>query len=253
MPDASPVKWHLAHTTWFFETFVLEPVFSDYRPFHPDFRILFNSYYQTVGAQHPRGHNGDFSHGRAWRRCSSTVDESKHESPMALAAGDFSLPLQSRDRGRYPPRATAPRADPHRYQASFRADAGAFRLRRRDALTAVQPVGSHGWQNFDGGLQRVGQRQRRFCFRQRAAAPPGPTSRASLSAIRLVTNGEYLEFIEDGGYTNPALWLSDGWAVIHERGWDRTTLLDSGTHRRMEHLHLERHAATCAATSPSPI
>ena len=58
MPDASPAKWHLAHTTWFFETFVLEPATSGYRPFHPQFRVLFNSYYQTVGEQHPRPRRG---------------------------------------------------------------------------------------------------------------------------------------------------------------------------------------------------
>ncbi len=116
MPDASPVKWHLAHTTWFFETFVLAPNLRAYRPFDPAYRVLFNSYYNAVGEKHPRPERGMLSRPgldevRSYRR---HVDQAMHrllgETPRLPGTGGV-------DRAGRPPRATAPGIDPHRPEA----------------------------------------------------------------------------------------------------------------------------------------
>ncbi len=217
MPDASPTKWHLAHTTWFFETFVLVPGLPGYREFHPDFRVLFNSYYNAVGAQHARFERGlltrpSLAEVRAYRAHVDAAVLRLLERRRA-AGGDRRL-----RRARPAPRAAAPGADPHRHQAR---SSGATRCGRSTARALPAPQGDTpalGWRFFEPGLREIGHAGPGFAFDNE-----GPRHRAFLAAFELaarpVTYGEYLEFIADGGYSRPELWLSDGWGTAQAAGW----------------------------------
>ena len=218
MPDASPAKWHLAHTSWFFETFVLESAALDYRPFHPRFRVLFNSYYNTVGDQHPRPERGLVSRpslaeirdyrahvddrvarlierGALSEELAAVVDlglhhEQQHEE---LALTDLKHMLaQNPLRPTYRDLPVPPAADP----------------------------GPLRWYSQPGGIASIGFEGDSFSFdneRPRHRVLLEPFALAS----RAVTNGEYLEFIRAGGYTESSLWLSDGWAKVNSEGWRR--------------------------------
>jgi ergothioneine biosynthesis protein EgtB len=207
MPDASPVKWHLAHTTWFFETFILEPHEAHFAPFHPAFRVLFNSYYKGIGDQHPRPRRGlltrpSLDEVRAYR-----LDVDRRIA--GLLAGDtrpeagalVELGLQHEQQHQelmltdvkhlLAQNPLYPAYTPQEMEAGVAPDA---------------PV----WIGFDGGLAEIGYGGAGFCFdnelpRHRTYVAPFEL------ASRLVTNGEYLEFVEAGGYRDPALWLAEGW------------------------------------------
>jgi ergothioneine biosynthesis protein EgtB len=208
MPDASPVKWHLAHTTWFFETFILEARERNFAPFHPAFRVLFNSYYNGIGAKHPRPQRGlltrpSLAEVRAWR---ADVDL-RIARLIAAHEGDpgfctlVELGLQ------------------HEQQHQELILTDLKHLLAQNPLYpayAAQPLAPCGqpaplrWQAFEGGLTSIGYEGDGFCFdnelpRHRTWVAPFEL------ASRLATNGEYLEFIEAGGYREPALWLSEGW------------------------------------------
>jgi ergothioneine biosynthesis protein EgtB len=212
MPDASPVKWHLAHTTWFFETFILEPREPDFRPFHPAFRVLFNSYYNGVGDKHPRPQRGLLTRPAldevlAWRRdVDARVARLLRETPPDTEAGRalaalVELGLQHEQQ----------------HQELILTDLKHLLAQNPlypayldSALPESCPLGALEWQEFDGGLAEIGHGGAGFCFDNEL-----PRHRQYLApfklASRLVTNGEYLEFLEAGGYRDPALWLSEGW------------------------------------------
>jgi ergothioneine biosynthesis protein EgtB len=208
MPDASPVKWHLAHTTWFFETFILEPRERDFRPFHPAFRVLFNSYYNGVGAKHPRHQRGLLTRPAlaevlAWRhdvdaRIARLLQAAPQDRDLAALVG---LGMQHEQQ----------------HQELILTDVKHLLAQNPlapsyldSALPAAEPAGPLAWLDFDGGLAEIGHRGDGFCFdnelpRHRQYVAPFQL------ASRLVTNGEYLEFVEAGGYRDPSLWLSEGW------------------------------------------
>jgi ergothioneine biosynthesis protein EgtB len=221
IPDVSPTKWHLAHTTWFFETFVLAPHAKSYAPFDSRFGYLFNSYYEAVGARHPRPERGLLSRPgldvvHQYRR---RVDEAvadlvagcTAESWRALAP-TFELGLNHEQQhqelilmdikhvlSRNPLR------------PSYRA------LARAGGTT---PASICGWTRDPGGLRLIGDDgDRRFAFDNE-----GPRHKVLLEpfllADRLVANGEYCAFIEDGGYKRPDLWLFDGWAAVQANNWE---------------------------------
>ena len=233
MPDASPVKWHLAHTTWFFETFILEAHEPAFSPFHPAFRVLFNSYYNGIGAKHPRPQRGlltrpSLDQVRAYR-----LDVDRRVARL-LAAGAapgvaalLELGLQHEQQ----------------HQELMLTDIKhllaqnplypAYAPQEMEAGTAPEPT---AWIEFDGGLAEIGFGGKGFCFDNEL--PRHSTYVAPFElASRLVTNGEYLAFVEAGGYRNPALWLADGWDrvcageiphplywIAHEEGWSEFTL-----------------------------
>jgi ergothioneine biosynthesis protein EgtB len=208
MADASPVKWHLAHTTWFFETFVLEPREQGFRPFHPAFRVLFNSYYNGVGARHPRAQRGlltrpVLSEVLAWRR---DVD--------ARIVGLLQAAPQDKELA-----ALVELGMQHEQQHQELILTDLKHLLAQNplspayldsALPASCPAAPLAWLDFDGGLAEIGHGAAGFCFDNEL-----PRHREYLApfqlASRLVTNGEYLEFVEAGGYRDPSLWLSEGW------------------------------------------
>lgn len=217
MPDASPVKWHLAHTTWFFETFVLEPMAAAFRPFEPAFRVLFNSYYQSVGEQHPRPLRGLITRPSLAdvRRYREHVDarvvaalERGGLDPAMLAIVELGLHHEQQ------------------HQELILTDVKHLLAQNR-LLPAYQPAaamdeatasGPLRWSTRDGGLDEVGHDGDGFAFDNETPRHQVYVAPYRL-ADRLVTNGEFLAFIEDGGYRDPALWLSDGWTAVCDRRW----------------------------------
>jgi ergothioneine biosynthesis protein EgtB len=224
MPDASPVKWHLAHTTWFFETFVLERYEANFTPYHPAFRFLFNSYYNGVGDRHARCQRGLITrpphdevlayradvdhrvaallelHGREEverhevRACAEliTIGLQHEQQHQELIMTDVKHLLASNPL--YPAYLTAPAV----------------------AETACQNL-PLDWHQFDAGLTQLGHCGDEFSFDNET-----PRHRQFLEAFsiadRLVTNGEFRAFINAGGYRNSSLWLSEGWDWVCANG-----------------------------------
>ncbi|TFV95456.1 ergothioneine biosynthesis protein EgtB [Oxalobacteraceae bacterium OM1] len=210
MPDASPVKWHMAHTTWFFETFILERHERDFRPFHPAFRVLFNSYYNGIGDKHPRPQRGMITRpGRgdvlAYRR---NVDE-RMLALLADAGGDVAALVETGLQHEQQHQELI--LTDLKHMLSMNPLAPAYRA-EPPAQHALH--GDMAWQSFEGGVVEIGYPDSGFCFDNET-----PRHRQFLEpfslATRLVTNGDFLRFIEDGGYRNPALWLSEGWDWVN--------------------------------------
>ena len=212
MPDASPIKWHLAHTTWFFETFILEAMEEGFASFHPAFRVLFNSYYNGVGAKHPRPHRGlltrpSLDEVRAYRR---DVD-ARMARLLGQRAGDarlaelVELGLQHEQQ----------------HQELMLTDVKHLLAQNplypayaTDAMAPSAPAEPLAWLDFEGGLAEAGYGGKGFCFDNEL--PRHSTYVAPFTlASRLVTNGEYRAFIEAGGYRDPALWLAEGWDRVN--------------------------------------
>lgn len=221
MPDVSPTKWHRAHTTWFFETFVLEPHLPGYRPFDDEFAYLFNSYYEAVGDRHPRAQRGLLSRpgadevGRYRRHVDDGLarlfdhgvdddvarlvelglhHEQQHQELLCM---DITHVLSVHP--------FSPAHSPRPVSAE------------RSGGDAAAPAAS--WLHHPGGVVEVGHDGEGFAFDNE-----GPRHRVLLEpfevATRLVTCGEWLEFIDDGGYRRAELWMSDGWATAGAQDWD---------------------------------
>jgi ergothioneine biosynthesis protein EgtB len=219
MPDASPPKWHLAHTTWFFETFLLQPHQPGYAPFDARYGYLFNSYYEAVGPRHPRPQRGLLSRPTteqiyAYRR---HVDEWMtrllEEAPEALIREIE--PLVQLGLNHEQQHQELILTD-QKYNFSVNPLRPAYHSAPPDAPAAAPPL---RWHDFDGGLTEIGHAGEGFAFDNE-----GPRHQVYLQPYRLasrpVTNAEYLEFMADGGYRTPGHWLSDGWRTVQERGWD---------------------------------
>ena len=249
MPDASPTKWHLAHTTWFFEQFVLAAL-PDGRPLQPDWAYLFNSYYQGVGAMHARPRRGLLSRPAlaevlAWR---DAVDA---QLLRALARGDVSPTLRDvLELGLH---------HEQQHQELLLTDlqhalwCNPLRPAYRDDLPAPGSAPSAlQWHHLDEAVVSIGApawpaREAAFAYdnespRHRVLCP------AFAIAQRPVSNGEYRAFVEDGGYRQPALWLSDGWALREQEQWHRPLYWEEG----LEHAFtlagvrpLDPHAPVC--------
>ena len=217
MADASPVKWHLAHTTWFFETFILEAMEPGFAPFHPAFRFLFNSYYNGIGARHPRAQRGlltrpAMAEVRAWRadidRRIGRLLDAQGDNP-ALAAL-IELGLQHEQQHQELILTDVQHLLSHNAMNPAYSDAPPVRF------TASQM----GFIDFAGGVAAIGRAvdDDGFCFDNEA-----PRHRVFIEpfalADRLVTNGEFAAFIDAGGYRDPALWLAEGWDVVNTQGW----------------------------------
>ncbi|MGL4229766.1 MAG: ergothioneine biosynthesis protein EgtB [Casimicrobium sp.] len=217
MPDASPIKWHLAHTTWFFETFLLTEYAKGYRAFNDAYKVLFNSYYNGVGDKHPRPERGLLSRPTladvyAYRahvndtieRWLANVDLSRNDDIRALMLLGFNHEEQ--------------------HQELMFTD-----LKHMLSVNPLTPVYGNDaphpraiasntldWIGFEGGVVEIGfDGANDFAFDNES-----PQHRALLHpyriADRLVTNREYLEFVQDGGYRDHSLWLSDGWDWVRQ-------------------------------------
>jgi ergothioneine biosynthesis protein EgtB len=215
MPDASPAKWHLAHTTWFFETFLLAPRLAGYRLFDPRFGYLFNSYYEALGARQPRPERGLLTRPSladvwAYR---AHVDEG-----MARLLG--------RDDPELRPLLELGLAHEQQHQELILMDIlhlfSCSPLKPAYAPPRAASEGAAatplGFVDIAGGLIEIGHRGEGFAFDNETPRHKVWVEPYRL-ADRLVTNAEWLAFMADGGYERPEFWLSDGWARILAEGW----------------------------------
>ena len=220
MPDASPAKWHLAHTTWFFERFVLREAIRDYAPYDERYEYLFNSYYDAVGERHPRPARGMLTRPTVdeifdYRRC---IDERMQD---LLGSGALTAELAARtELGiNHEQQHQELLLTDLKHALSLNPIEPAYQPANRGVVTrsfdAASPL---HWHEFSGGLQEIGAEPGAFCFDNEL-----PRHRVYLYtfalAHRLVTNGEFLEFIRDGGYDRPGHWLADGWAQVQAQRW----------------------------------
>ena len=218
MPDASPVKWHLAHTSWFFETFILEVHAPGYRPFRPAFRVLFNSYYNGVGDKHPRPRRGLLSR-------PSRDDVLAYRAHVDAAMDDF-LQRDQAMQGDVASLVELGLNHEQQHQELVLTDvlhmlgcnplAPAYEHETAESgASAPLPL---KWVEFSGGLFDIGHAGEGFAFDNETPRHAQYLQDFAL-ASRPVTNAEYLAFIADGGYRRPELWLSEGWDWVsaHER------------------------------------
>jgi ergothioneine biosynthesis protein EgtB len=217
MEDASPAKWHRAHTTWFFETFVAAAFIPGYQPFDPRFGFLFNSYYEAVGARHPRPARGMLTR------------------PSADEVGAYRAAVDADIAGLI--EAGPPEEAARLIELGLNHEQQHQELLQTDILHAMaqsplmppaipgwrEPASAPGptrWLDLPGGIAAVGHREDAgFCFDNET-----PRHRVLLQpcrlASRLVRNADYAAFMEDGGYDNVALWMADGWAQARAEGWE---------------------------------
>ena len=225
MTDASPTKWHLAHTTWFFETFVLSARSPGYEPFHPRFRYLFNSYYNAVGEMHERPSRGFIS-----RPTVSEVYSYRRHVDRAILQLLGGVTSDAGDAVRRELVALITLGLHHEQQhqelmlTDLKSVFGANPLHPayRDDLAARPgaPVAPLEWARIPGGLVRVGTDARNGEFVHDNETPSHQQFLQPFEiANRLVTCAEFLQFMEDGGYRSPLLWLSDGWTAAQAGAW----------------------------------
>jgi ergothioneine biosynthesis protein EgtB len=217
MADVSPTKWHRAHVTWFFETFVLGPHAAGYQPYNEHYAYIFNSYYEAVGDRHPRGQRGLLSR--------PGIDEiTKYRQFVDEAMDRF---LGRELPSGVPELVTLGLHHEQQHQELLLMDIkhvlSCNPLRPAYLPSTDAPIAAaapkSGWVEHDGGLVEIGHRGEGFGFDNEF-----PRHRVFLSpfalADRPVTCGEWLTFMEDGGYTRPELWLSDGWMVVTAQQWE---------------------------------
>lgn len=218
MEDASPAKWHLAHTTWFFETFLLEPRLPGYKLFDPSYGYLFNSYYEQVGARHPRPQRGMLTRPtldevRDYRDHVDTamarlLDEESEKDILDLVELGLNHEQQ--------------------HQELLLTDILHLFAQNplRPAFHAPEPlaVAPEGpapltWKSYASAMAGIGHHGTGFAF-----DCEGPRHEAIIRPFKLasrpVLNADWLDFMADGGYRTATLWLSDGWSVANERGWN---------------------------------
>lgn len=214
MDDASPAKWHLAHTTWFFETFVLRDFLPDYELHDPQFPFLFNSYYEAEGARHARGRRGMVT-----RPTLAAVREYRAAIDLALITAIPDLPPAARDL------ITLGCHHEEQHQELLITDIlhlfaqnpiepAVWPAARKVPVAMPRPI---SWVEHPGGIVEIGHDGDGFAFD--AEGPRHQTLLAPYAlADRTVTNGEWAAFIADGGYTEPRHWLADGWAWVQREG-----------------------------------
>ncbi len=222
MPDVSPPKWHLGHTTWFFERIVLERFADDYRAFHPRYYFVFNSYYQSFGERVARDIRGTLSR--------PTVEEvHAYRAGVDERLADL---IEELDSARFAEFADLVELGLHheqQHQELLVTDVKhilasnplrpSYRARDEGGSPDSARPSSPTFQEFEGGMFEMGAPDKGFAWDNER-----PRHKTWLSDYglmdRLVTCGDYLDFIDDGGYRDPLLWLSDGWDVVNDNGWE---------------------------------
>ncbi len=215
-PEASPAKWHLAHTSWFFETFLLREFAATYQPFHPDFLWLFNSYYNSVSDQPAKKLRASFSR----PALAAILDYRRHVDRHLSALIEEGLPEEAERRlilGLH-------HEQQHQellvtdIKHAFWSNPLRPAYRAATAFPAQSQLNPQRWIGLEGGLREVGSSGDSFCFDNEQ-----PRHRVYLEpfelASRPVSCAEYLQFIEDGGYTRADLWLAEGWQTVQDQHW----------------------------------
>lgn len=218
MADASPTRWHIAHTTWFFETFVLARAVKSYQPFHPKFAYLFNSYYNSVGEQYPRPQRGVLSRPtvekifeyRAYvdRQMEMLLSEMGHSlGPELVEAIEIGLQHEQQHQELM--------LTDLKHAFSCNPIYPVYRSAEPSPMTCVTSL---DWVYFPEGVRWLGHDDEGFCYDNEL-----PQHREYVNAFelgtRLITNEEFMDFMEDGGYRRAELWLSEGWNAVHEHQW----------------------------------
>ena len=218
MEDVSPTKWHLAHTSWFFETFVLRPYLSFYEIFSPHYAFLFNSYYEQIGTHHYRAQRGlmsrptvqeifayrDYVDQAVEKICEEIAEQVQHPGWAMLELGLH---------------------HEQQHQELLLTDikhvfwSNLLRPSYLNEPVPIPPVAQQGWQRIDEGIYTLGNAGEQFAFDNERPAHK-TFVQASQLAHRLVTNEEYKSFIADGGYKQPRLWLSNGWSIVQTHKWE---------------------------------
>ncbi|WP_183230034.1 ergothioneine biosynthesis protein EgtB [Bradyrhizobium sp. SBR1B] len=218
MPDASPTKWHRAHTTWFWEQFLLGEHAASYRPFHPDFAFLFNSYYVAAGPRHARNHRGDITR-------PSANEVGAYRNYVDAAVVKF-----FREAGEDKLRAIAPLVEVGLNHEQQHQELMFTDILHAFAQNPVYPAydpdwrfpaatrAADDWLTLNEGIHTVGHVDDSFHFDNEK-----PAHRALVGPVRvarnLVTNAEWLAFMRDGGYRRATLWLMDGFAATSKEDW----------------------------------
>ena len=226
MPDASPAKWHLAHTTWFFETFVLAPHARGFEVFHPSFVYLFNSYYNAVGDRLARPRRGP-DHPAHARRGWVPLLQHDHrscrwqrylESACEALAADVAAVIELGGINHEQQHQELILTDIKHALAQ-----NPLRPAYREGVaipsdTVGEPM---GWSFVAGGIKWLGHEGHAFAFDNESPRHRVYCSQTVLSSVRrLVTSGEYLAFMQDAGYQRAELWLSDGWNAVNSHQWE---------------------------------
>lgn len=217
--DASPTKWHLAHVTWFFENFVLKPHLAGYQVFDEAFNYCFNSYYESLGPRHPRPKRGLLTRPTSERvfQYRAHVDEALRR----LLASDGT------DQDEVARLLEIGINHEQQHQELLLTDilallaSNPLRPAYQAKPSAVDFTGPEplGWTEYPGGIVKIGHSGEGYCWDNELPSHDALIQPFKL-ANRLVTNAEWLEFMEDGGYATPAHWLADGWAAVNREGWE---------------------------------
>lgn len=218
MPDVSPTKWHLAHVTWFFETFILKPHAAGYDEFDPAFNYLFNSYYEAVGPRHARPDRGLLTRpsnaevmayrahvDRAVRVFVETADEAAYSAVAELLELGLHHEQQHQELALMD----------IKHVLSCNPLAPAFRKKEPVSVRETHPL---AWFDVPGGQYEIGHRDDGFAFDNEGPAHEALVGDFAI-ASRAVTNAEYLEFIEDDGYRRAEFWHADGWSAVNDGRW----------------------------------
>jgi ergothioneine biosynthesis protein EgtB len=217
MEDASPTKWHLAHVTWFFETFILTEHLAGYRVFDPSFNYCFNSYYESQGARQPRPKRGLLTRPSAERVMAyrAHVDEGLRALLARGVDGEVARLIEI--------------GINHEQQhqellltdilALFAANPLRPAYRPRQPRPVEPEPAAAGWVDFEGGIRPIGHGGDGFAWDNEAPRHEALVHPFRM-ADRLVTNGEWLAFMADGGYSRPEHWLADGWSTLNREGWE---------------------------------
>ena len=220
MPDVSPPKWHLAHVSWFFETFILAPYLKDYRPFNPQFNDLFNSYYQGIGKPFPRAQRGLLSRPSVAEVYGYRAHIDGHMSELIASLDCHRDNLKIREL------ILLGLNHEQQHQELLMTDIkhilGSNPLFpayvNNKAPPAQNSTVALDWVKLPEGKVAIGHKGQGFCFDNES-----PRHNVLLKdfflANRLVTNAEYLQFMDNGGYDKPLLWLSDGWSAVQQELW----------------------------------
>jgi ergothioneine biosynthesis protein EgtB len=245
MPDASPTRWHLAHTTWFFEHFLLGPRLPSYRAYRKGWDYLFNSYYYSVGDMHRRPRRGLLSRPTvaeviAYRQ---HVDEQmlrlleSHGEDADLAfLVDLGLNHEQQHQELI--------LTDIKHALSLNPLKPAYRTDLDLAASSGAPLEFCG---YAGGVVELGAENGRFCFDNETPRHQLLLQPFALGS-RLVTNAEFREFIEDGGYRSSQWWLSDGWSAVQERGWQQPLYWNAGLDAEFSlagEIELDPHRPVC--------
>ena len=219
MPDVSPTKWHLAHTSWFFEAFVLSKVGSKYKSLHPQYNFLFNSYYVQAGERHCRPKRGLISR--------PTVDEVyDYRSYVDKSMNSLFKNLDDKKFAEIAPVIEIGIHHEQQHQELVLTDIKhvfsqnpLYPIYKEGKKTSKKiPKARRSWIDFEGGVYEIGNNGQNFGYDNEFPSHKTYIESFSLSS-KLVTNAEYIEFIDDDAYLKPELWLSDGWNVVSTSGW----------------------------------